>query len=76
MVEKSNSGVFCRLMASPPSRFPVVQNVSCLLVCEMICIGGMVTGLWNGGMVECTAWLGEGMTLALENENWYEWWNG
>jgi len=43
----------------------VVQNVSCLLVCGMICIGGMVTGLWNGGMYSMVGRRNDTMRLRM-----------
>jgi len=43
----------------------VVQNVSCLLVCGMICIGEMVTGLWNGGMYSMVGRRNDTMRLRM-----------
>ena len=43
----------------------VVQNVSCLLVCGMICIGGMVTGIWNGGMYSMVGRRNDTMRLRM-----------
>jgi len=46
----------------------VVQNVSRLLVCGMICIAGMVTGIvewWNGGMYSIVGRRNETMRLRM-----------